>query len=136
MTTTPSTTFDTAGALELVEAARRDGRRVVFTNGVFDLLHPGHVRYLNAARAEGDALIVGVNSDRSVRANKGPDRPITPAEFFATTATMAFALSHATSWRLSHSLPRLLRAPRWNGVEVHPIDSPVALDGRTRIWDT
>jgi rfaE bifunctional protein nucleotidyltransferase chain/domain len=50
----------------------------VFTNGVFDLLHPGHVRYLNDARALGDALIVGVNSDRSVRANKGPARPITP----------------------------------------------------------
>jgi D-beta-D-heptose 7-phosphate kinase/D-beta-D-heptose 1-phosphate adenosyltransferase len=50
----------------------------VFTNGVFDLLHPGHVRYLRQARALGDALIVGVNSDRSVRANKGHGRPITP----------------------------------------------------------
>ena len=57
---------------------RANGGRVVFTNGVFDLLHPGHVRYLSDARALGDALIVGVNSDRSVRANKGPDRPITP----------------------------------------------------------
>jgi rfaE bifunctional protein nucleotidyltransferase chain/domain len=53
-------------------------RRVVFTNGVFDLLHPGHVRYLQAARAEGDALIVAVNSDRSVRAIKGPTRPLNP----------------------------------------------------------
>jgi D-beta-D-heptose 7-phosphate kinase/D-beta-D-heptose 1-phosphate adenosyltransferase len=67
------------------EAARRAadvrarGGRVVFTNGVFDLLHPGHVRYLQDARRLGDALIVGVNSDRSVRANKGPERPITPA---------------------------------------------------------
>ena len=51
---------------------------VVFTNGVFDLLHPGHVRYLQDARALGDALVVGLNSDRSVRANKGPERPITP----------------------------------------------------------
>src|SRR5262249_49709682 len=50
----------------------------VFTNGVFDLLHPGHIRYLTQARALGDALIVGVNSDGSVRSNKGPDRPITP----------------------------------------------------------
>jgi len=50
----------------------------VFTNGVFDLLHPGHVRYLSEARALGTVLIVGINSDRSVRANKGPDRPITP----------------------------------------------------------
>jgi D-beta-D-heptose 7-phosphate kinase/D-beta-D-heptose 1-phosphate adenosyltransferase len=54
------------------------GGRVVFTNGVFDLLHPGHVRYLNDARALGNALIVGINSDHSVRANKGPSRPITP----------------------------------------------------------
>ena len=52
--------------------------RVVFTNGVFDLLHPGHVRYLQDARALGDALIVGVNSDRSVRAIKGPERPVNP----------------------------------------------------------
>jgi D-beta-D-heptose 7-phosphate kinase/D-beta-D-heptose 1-phosphate adenosyltransferase len=50
----------------------------VFTNGVFDLLHPGHVRYLEAARRLGDCLIVGINSDRSVRANKGDSRPITP----------------------------------------------------------
>jgi D-glycero-beta-D-manno-heptose 1-phosphate adenylyltransferase len=54
------------------------GGRVVFTNGVFDLLHPGHVRYLTDARALGDALIVAINSDRSVRANKGPSRPINP----------------------------------------------------------
>lgn len=57
---------------------RTAGGRVVFTNGVFDLLHPGHIRYLRDARALGDALIVGINSDRSVRANKGPARPITP----------------------------------------------------------
>ena len=52
------------------------GGKVVFTNGVFDLLHPGHVRYLREARALGDALVVAINSDRSVRANKGPERPI------------------------------------------------------------
>ncbi len=50
----------------------------MFTNGVFDLLHPGHVRYLADARALGDLLVVGVNSDRSVRALKGPARPVTP----------------------------------------------------------
>ena len=54
----------------------REGKRLVFTNGVFDLLHPGHVRYLAEARGHGDALIVAVNSDRSVRAIKGPTRPI------------------------------------------------------------
>jgi len=62
----------------LVARLRAEGKRVVFTNGVYDLLHPGHVRYLQAARALGDALIVGVNSDRSVRANKGPTRPVNP----------------------------------------------------------
>jgi rfaE bifunctional protein nucleotidyltransferase chain/domain len=79
-----------AQAAAFAESLRRDGRRVAFTNGVFDLLHPGHVRYLQAARAEGDALIVGVNSDRSVRAIKGPSRPVTPegerAELLAALA--------------------------------------------------
>jgi D-beta-D-heptose 7-phosphate kinase/D-beta-D-heptose 1-phosphate adenosyltransferase len=54
------------------------GRRVVFTNGCFDLLHPGHVALLEAARAEGDVLVVGLNSDRSVRALKGERRPVLP----------------------------------------------------------
>lgn len=54
------------------------GGRVVFTNGVFDLLHPGHVRYLTDARRLGDLLIVGINSDRSVRAIKEPGRPLNP----------------------------------------------------------
>jgi rfaE bifunctional protein nucleotidyltransferase chain/domain len=57
---------------------RAGGGTVVFTNGVFDLLHPGHVRYLRDARALGDALIVAVNSDRSVRTIKEPGRPINP----------------------------------------------------------
>jgi rfaE bifunctional protein nucleotidyltransferase chain/domain len=55
------------------------GRTVVFTNGVFDLLHAGHVRYLAAAKAEGDHLVVAVNTDDTVRAAKGPDRPVHPA---------------------------------------------------------
>ena len=60
-----------------VERARGDSRTIVFTNGVFDILHPGHIRYLRDARALGDLLIVGVNSDRSVKAlNKALDRPI------------------------------------------------------------
>jgi D-beta-D-heptose 7-phosphate kinase/D-beta-D-heptose 1-phosphate adenosyltransferase len=66
---------EAAGFAEEIHAR---GGKVVFTNGVFDLLHPGHVRYLQAARRLGDALIVALNSDRSVRANKGLERPITP----------------------------------------------------------
>jgi rfaE bifunctional protein nucleotidyltransferase chain/domain len=66
-------------AVEFVKRLRSRGRKVVFTNGVFDLLHPGHVRYLQAARKLGDALIVGVNSDRSARAlGKGDNRPVNP----------------------------------------------------------
>jgi D-glycero-beta-D-manno-heptose 1-phosphate adenylyltransferase len=68
----------TADAISLVARVRTARGAVVFTNGVFDLLHIGHVRYLQHARSLGAALIVGVNSDRSVRANKGPERPITP----------------------------------------------------------
>ena len=55
---------------------RAEGKRLVFTNGCFDLLHAGHVRYLAAARALGDALVVAINGDASVRALKGPDRPL------------------------------------------------------------
>jgi len=67
-------------ALAVVARLRAQGKTVVFTNGVFDILHPGHVRYLKAARALGDGLIVGVNSDRSARAQgKAPDRPINSA---------------------------------------------------------
>jgi D-beta-D-heptose 7-phosphate kinase/D-beta-D-heptose 1-phosphate adenosyltransferase len=68
--------YDEAAAA--ADDARAGGERLVFTNGVFDLLHPGHVRYLEEARRLGDALIVGVNSDRSVRRNKGDERPILP----------------------------------------------------------
>ncbi len=65
-------------AAGLAAGLRAAGRTVVFTNGVFDLIHPGHIRYLAEARRLGDALIVGVNSDRSVRTVKGPGRPVTP----------------------------------------------------------
>jgi rfaE bifunctional protein nucleotidyltransferase chain/domain len=64
----------------LVSGLRAVGKTIVFTNGVFDLLHVGHLRYLQKARSLGNALIVGVNSDRSVRAIKGPGRPVTPQD--------------------------------------------------------
>ncbi|MFF3853703.1 D-glycero-beta-D-manno-heptose 1-phosphate adenylyltransferase [Micromonospora sp. NPDC002575] len=64
----------------IVETQRGAGRSVVFTNGCFDVLHPGHVRYLEQARALGDLLVVAVNSDGSVRRLKGPDRPVNPVE--------------------------------------------------------
>src|SRR6476659_8929228 len=63
-------------ARALIAALRAEGKSIVFTNGVFDLLHPGHVRYLREARSLGDALVVALNSDRSVRVLKGEGRPI------------------------------------------------------------
>ncbi|PYO89796.1 MAG: D-glycero-beta-D-manno-heptose 1-phosphate adenylyltransferase [Gemmatimonadetes bacterium] len=76
--------MNTAAKIRTVEAAatwRAAQRRVVFTNGVFDLLHAGHVALLEAARSEGDALIVGINRDSSARRlAKGPDRPVVPED--------------------------------------------------------
>jgi rfaE bifunctional protein nucleotidyltransferase chain/domain len=66
------------GLARRCEELRRQGRRIVFTNGCFDLLHPGHILYLQEARGLGDVLIVGLNSDTGVRALKGPGRPILP----------------------------------------------------------
>lgn len=63
-----------------VRALQAAGKRVVFTNGCFDILHVGHVRYLEGARAEGDALVLALNSDESIRRLKGPERPLLPLE--------------------------------------------------------
>ena len=70
--------FTIPEAVALANQLRAAGETIVFTNGVFDLLHPGHIRYLQHARSLGDRLIVGINSDRSVRVVKGPGRPINP----------------------------------------------------------
>ena len=61
---------------ETLKPLRNAGQRIVFTNGCFDILHAGHVRYLTAARQEGDLLVVGLNSDQSVKRIKGPQRPL------------------------------------------------------------
>lgn len=77
--------------LAAVARQRAAGKRIVFANGAFDLLHVGHVRYLEAARREGDWLVVGVNSDRSVGRSKGPARPILPqSERAEIVAALAF----------------------------------------------
>lgn len=75
----PETKLKSRSAMAAIAArARKSGKRIVFTNGCFDLLHVGHVRYLARARALGDLLVVGVNRDASVRRLKGPRRPIVP----------------------------------------------------------
>jgi D-beta-D-heptose 7-phosphate kinase/D-beta-D-heptose 1-phosphate adenosyltransferase len=66
--------------LRMIDDLKAEGKRIVFTNGCFDLLHVGHVRYLEKVKALGDVLVVGVNSDASVRKLKGPKRPIFPEE--------------------------------------------------------
>jgi rfaE bifunctional protein nucleotidyltransferase chain/domain len=85
-------------SLEEVVQIRRwlhsEGKKVVFTNGCFDILHAGHVRYLNQARAFGDALVIGLNTDQSVRRIKGDDRPVIPemerAEVLAALACVDY----------------------------------------------
>ena len=91
---------DEAG--RLAAGWRAEGKRLVLANGCFDLLHVGHVRYLQAARALGDALVVGLNSDASVRRLKGPGRPVMPA---VERAELLAAVSgvDAVEWALARA---------------------------------
>jgi rfaE bifunctional protein nucleotidyltransferase chain/domain len=84
----------TAAVRESVEQARRDGRRVAFANGCFDVLHVGHARYLQGARAEADLLVVGVNGDASVRRLKGEGRPVLPEDERALLVASLEAVDH------------------------------------------
>ena len=77
-----------------VAAARRQGQTIALANGCFDVLHVGHVRYLEAARAQADLLVVGVNGDESVRCLKGPERPILPERDRATLVAALRAVDH------------------------------------------
>jgi rfaE bifunctional protein nucleotidyltransferase chain/domain len=113
---------------ELVQIAsreKRDGRSVVFTNGCFDLLHPGHVRCLADARALGDVLIVAVNSDRSVRGNKGPERPLVPQHDRAEVLAALAAVDYVTIF--DEATPRELISRVLPNVLVKGADWP--LDG-------
>ena len=80
----------------IVRGLRAGGKRVVFTNGCFDLLHRGHTRYLHQAKALGDVLIVAINSDESVRCLKGPGRPILPAEERAEILSALASVDYVT----------------------------------------
>lgn len=81
---------------KIVQDLRTKGKRVVFTNGCFDLLHVGHIRYLENARTLGDILIVGVNSDQSVQTIKGPNRPILPEEERAEVLSGLWCVDYVT----------------------------------------
>ena len=78
MSRSHKTVLSRAELVEVVAAARESGAKIIFANGCFDVLHVGHIRYLAGARALGDVLVVGVNSDEQVAIQKGPGRPILP----------------------------------------------------------
>jgi rfaE bifunctional protein nucleotidyltransferase chain/domain len=138
VSTRPDHAYSIDEAARFAQSVHARGGTVVFTNGVFDLLHPGHVRYLQEARDLGDVLIVGLNSDRSVRANKGPERPITPereraeillalvcvdavAIFDEDTPQTSSSVSNPTSWSRAPTGVRItsLAAKRWRaGVDA------------------
>jgi D-beta-D-heptose 7-phosphate kinase/D-beta-D-heptose 1-phosphate adenosyltransferase len=79
-----------------IDALHRQGKKVAFTNGCFDILHVGHVRYLREARKEGDVLILALNSDRSVRSIKGEKRPIVPEEERADVLAALACIDYVT----------------------------------------
>jgi D-beta-D-heptose 7-phosphate kinase/D-beta-D-heptose 1-phosphate adenosyltransferase len=122
----------------LVRQFRRGGRTVVFTNGCFDLLHVGHVRYLAAARGQGDLLVVGVNSDRSVQTIKGDRRPIVPeaerAEVLAGLACVDFVtvFAEADPLRLIQALRPdvLVKGGDWAEAEIIGTDAVQQGGGR------
>jgi len=87
---------DLSALVDRVTAARRAGKRIVFTNGCFDLLHAGHVAYLQQARREGDVLVVGLNSDASVKKLKGPERPLVPERERAQVLAALEAVTYIT----------------------------------------
>jgi len=105
---------------------KRNGRRVVFTNGCFDLLHPGHIRALELARELGDVLVVGLNSDASVRELKGPGRPVIPelerAEILAALESVdAVVIFNELTPRdvISRLLPNVLvKGGDWPGDQI------------------
>ncbi|MFL6531610.1 MAG: D-glycero-beta-D-manno-heptose 1-phosphate adenylyltransferase [Chthoniobacterales bacterium] len=102
---------------------RRDGKKLVVTNGCFDLLHVGHVRYLQAARVLGDALAVGLNGDESVRALKGDSRPLNPerdrAEVLAALSSVDY-VAIFTEVRATHFFERIRPAIYVKGGDYTP----------------
>ena len=125
-------------AVEAVAELKRQGKRVVFTNGCFDLLHPGHTRYLAEARTLGDALLVAVNSDRSVRALKGPGRPILPESERAEILAALECVDYVTVFDdltprslIARLLPEVLaKGADWGPTEIVGREEVEAAGGR------
>jgi rfaE bifunctional protein nucleotidyltransferase chain/domain len=119
---------------------RRSGKRIVFTNGCFDLVHPGHVRYLRAARGLGDVLVVALNSDDSVRRLKGAERPLVPehdrCEVVAALEMVDYVttFSEDTPYRLIKNLQPdvLVKGGDWQPEEIVGADVVRARGGTVR----
>lgn len=109
--------------IQIVAQEKRAGRRVIFTNGCFDLIHPGHVRCLAEARALGDVLVVAVNSDKSVRGNKGPERPLVGEQDRAEVLAALASVDYVTIF--DEPTPRTLIARVLPSVLVKGADWPL-----------
>ena len=96
MTQTSARIVDRPRLQDVIAAAKKDGQRIVFANGCFDVLHVGHVRYLEGAKALGDVLVVAVNSDEQVRKQKGEDRPLIPQDQRAEIVSALAAVDFVT----------------------------------------
>jgi D-beta-D-heptose 7-phosphate kinase/D-beta-D-heptose 1-phosphate adenosyltransferase len=111
---------------EIVEGLKKDGKRICFTNGCFDIVHQGHVFYLEEARRHGDCLIVGVNTDSSVREIKGENKPIIPLEGRMTVLAALEAVDYVVPFAepdpfelISHLRPHVLvKGGDWDEREV------------------
>ncbi|MDQ7838339.1 MAG: D-glycero-beta-D-manno-heptose 1-phosphate adenylyltransferase [Thermodesulfobacteriota bacterium] len=125
-------------ARELITRLKKEGKRIVFTNGCFDILHVGHARYLAEARTQGDFLIIAVNSDESVRAIKGPDRPINNEEnragLLAALATVdaVILFSEETPYNLIEALKPdvLVKGSDWEEEDIVGADMVKSCGGR------
>jgi rfaE bifunctional protein nucleotidyltransferase chain/domain len=131
-------TLSLSDACRLRQTWRQSGLKVVLTNGCFDLLHAGHIQLLESARGQGDRLIVAVNSDRSVRSIKGPERPILPeAERAETLAALesvngVVIFDEATPAEVIRALAPdvLVKGADWGEQNIVGRDAVAALGGR------
>ncbi|MBW2610188.1 MAG: D-glycero-beta-D-manno-heptose 1-phosphate adenylyltransferase [Deltaproteobacteria bacterium] len=131
---------DLSDAKKEIDRLKAEGKKIVFTNGCFDILHPGHIRYLYAARELGDYLIVAVNSDKSVQTIKGPDRPMLPqdqrtemlAAFGFVDAVVIFDEDNPLNV-IKHLMPDILvKGGDWKEDEIIGADVVKAAGGEVR----
>ncbi len=137
----PSSKIKARGSLKaLLARARRSGKRVVFTNGCFDLIHPGHVSYLARARALGDLLVVALNADASVRKLKGPTRPVNSLKDRLIVMAALECVDYVTSFSEETPLqiirelkPQVLvKGGDWKAKDIVGSEDVLASGGRVR----